>query len=53
MKNKLNQSFFEKSIKNLIQKQINETINGKCVFFCYQPQIPTTLQKKISTSKKG
>ena len=28
MKNKLNQSFFEKSIKNLIQKQINETINA-------------------------
>lgn len=53
MKNKLNKSFFEKSIKNLIQKQINETIDGKCVFFCYQPQIPITLQEKVSTSKKG
>lgn len=53
MKDKFNKSFLGKSIKNLIQKQINETINEKCVFFCYQPKIPKTLQEKISASKKG
>lgn len=36
-----------KSIKRLADKEINNTIEGKCLFLCYQPKIPVDLKKKV------
>lgn len=36
-----------KSIKKLADRQINNTIDGKCLFLCYQPKIPVSLKKRV------
>lgn len=36
-----------KSVKKLADKQIMNTIDGKCLFLCYQPKIPTSLKNKV------
>lgn len=36
-----------KSIKKIADRQINNTIDGKCLFLCYQPKIPASLKKKV------
>lgn len=35
------------SIKKIADKQIKNTVDGKCLFLCYQPKIPATLKKKV------
>ena len=36
-----------KSVKKIADKEIKNTIDGKCLFLCYQPKIPVSLQKKV------
>lgn len=36
-----------KSVKKLADREINSTIDGKCLFLCYQPKIPVSLKKKV------
>lgn len=36
-----------RSVKKLADKEIHNTIDGKCLFLCYQPKIPKTLKKKV------
>lgn len=36
-----------RSIKKSSDKQINNTINGRCLFLCYQPKIPRKIKDKI------
>ena len=36
-----------KSVKKLADKEIHNTIDGKCLFLCYQPKIPKSLKKKV------
>lgn len=36
-----------KSVKKLADKEINNTVNGRCLFLCYQPKIPAPLKKKV------
>lgn len=38
-------------MKRITQKQINDTIDGRCIFLCYEPKIPKKLLKKISEKK--
>lgn len=38
---------FLKSIKKSSDKQISNTIDGKCLFLCYQPKIPKSIRDKI------
>ena len=33
-----------RSIKFLAEKEINNTIDGKCMFLCYQPKVPNKLK---------
>lgn len=40
----------ETLLKKITQKQINDTIDGKCIFLCYQPTIPKSLLKKKTKS---
>lgn len=35
-----------KDIKKISDKQINNTIDGLCLFLCYQPKIPKELKRK-------
>ncbi|WP_305139858.1 AgrD family cyclic lactone autoinducer peptide [Thomasclavelia cocleata] len=48
MNNKLKKIIF-KSIKNVADKQIENTIDGKCLFLCYQPKIPQNIKKSKNT----
>ena len=36
-----------KSVKKLADKEVNNAIDGKCLFLCYQPKIPTILKRKV------
>ena len=36
-----------KSIKKMADKELHNTIDGKCLFLCYQPKIPKNLKKKV------
>lgn len=42
----LNKKIFN-AIKKLSDSQINNTIEGRCLFLCYQPKIPKKLRKKV------
>lgn len=33
--------------KKLIDKQINNTLEGRCIFLCYQPKVPSKLKEKL------
>lgn len=46
MKNK-SKNIFLSLIKKESQRQIENTINGKCIFLCYEPKIPLSIKKKI------
>ncbi|MFQ9669145.1 cyclic lactone autoinducer peptide [Coprobacillus cateniformis] len=34
-------------VKKIAEKEINKTIDGKCLFLCYQPKIPKQLKRKV------
>lgn len=36
-----------KGIKKSSDKQISSTIDGRCLFLCYQPKIPKNIKEKI------
>lgn len=36
-----------KKVKDVSDKQINNTIEGRCLFLCYQPKIPKKLRFKV------
>lgn len=44
MKKKLHDKI-ENMIQNVVQKEIDNIIEEKCIFLCYQPTIPTKLKK--------
>ena len=37
-----------KSIKKISDKEINNTVKGRCLFLCYQPKIPKSLKRKVN-----
>lgn len=36
-----------RGIKKSSDKQINNTIDGRCLFLCYQPKIPKNIKDKV------
>lgn len=36
-----------KGIKKSSDKQISNTIDGRCLFLCYQPKIPKNIRDKV------
>ena len=39
-------AYLLKIAKCIANKQINDTIDGRCLFLCYQPKIPKNLKKR-------
>lgn len=44
---KQNKNFLLTLVQKQTQRQINNTIEGKCIFLCYEPRIPQSLKKKL------
>lgn len=40
-----------KMLKQIADKQINDAVNGRCIFLCYQPDLPKSL--KIMKKEKS
>lgn len=34
------------SIKKLTERQIDDAINQKCIFLCFQPKLPNSINNK-------
>lgn len=43
----MKKNLLTKLLQKTAEKQINDTINQKCIFLCYQPNIPESLICKI------
>lgn len=43
----INEKKILSNLKKIANKEIDNTIRGKCLFLCYQPKIPHNLKKKV------
>lgn len=45
--NKIMKKTLLNQLKKQVDKELKDTLDGKCLFLCYQPHIPISIKNKI------